>query len=59
MRKLIDTDSAINEISRFDGYLDDDMILRLQIALNRLPTIDAIPVEWITRYMEALVICSF
>ena len=44
MRKLIDTDSAINEISRFDGYLDDDMILRLQIALNRLPTIDAIPV---------------
>lgn len=50
MSRLIYTDSAINEISRFVGYLDDDMILRLQIALNRLPTIDAVPVvhgHWI------------
>lgn len=44
MRRLIDADSAIIEISRFDGYLDDDMILRLQIAIKRLPTIDAVPV---------------
>ena len=44
MSRLIDADSAINEISRFVGYLDDDMILRLQIAIKRLPTIDAVPV---------------
>lgn len=44
MSGLIDLDSAINEISRFVGYLDDDMILRLQIAIKRLPTIDAVPV---------------
>ena len=45
MSGLIDLDSAINEISRFVGYLDDDMILRLQIAIKRLPTIDAVPVR--------------
>lgn len=42
--KLIYADSAINEISRFDGYLDDDMIFRLQLALKKLPAIDAVPV---------------
>ena len=44
MTRLIDADSAAKEISRFVGYLDDDTILRLQIALKRLPTIDAVPV---------------
>ena len=44
MNRLIDADSAIIEIERFAGYLDDDMILRLQIAIKRLPTIDAAPV---------------
>ena len=44
MSGLIYSDSAINEISRFDGYLDDDMILRLQIAIKMLPTVDAVPV---------------
>lgn len=44
MTRLIDADSAAKEISRFVGYLDDDMILRLQIAIKRLPMIDAVPV---------------
>lgn len=61
---LIDSDSAIKEISRFVGYLDDDTILRLQIALKRLPTIDSAPVvrcgECRHKYLEHDVwICLF
>jgi len=44
LSRPIDEDSVINEISRFSGYLDDDMILRLQIVIKRLPTIDAVHV---------------
>lgn len=45
--------AACNEINRFTGYLDDDMICRLQIALNRIPTADVEPVRhgrWINAY---------
>ena len=44
---LITRKSVINEITRFRGYLDDDMIFRLNTTIKRLPTIEAIPVEWI------------
>lgn len=37
MADLIDRQAAKNEIARFAGYLDDDMILRLQIAVDKLP----------------------
>lgn len=37
--------SACNEMKRFAGYLDDDMIYRLQIALNRIPAADVEPVR--------------
>ena len=43
--RLIDALKVINEIERFKGYLDDDIILRIKIAINRLPTIDAEPVR--------------
>lgn len=29
---------AIDEMARFNGYLDDDMITRLQIAIKKLPS---------------------
>ena len=35
---LISRQAAIAEISRFAGYLDDDMIMRIQIGLKRLPS---------------------
>lgn len=32
----ISRQAAVGEISRFAGYLDDDMIMRIQMGLNRL-----------------------
>ena len=59
--RLIDEAKVINEIERFKGYLDDDMIMRIKIAINKLPTIDADPIKhgkWIrildTRFGEKL-----
>jgi len=37
MDELIYRRHAIDEIKRFSGYVDDDMIQRLEIGLNRLP----------------------
>ena len=34
----INIQAAIDEISRWQGYLDDDMIRRIQIGLRRLPS---------------------
>ena len=36
MSDLISRQAAINEVARFIGYLDEDMIRRIQIALNRI-----------------------
>lgn len=38
MKKLIYLKDAINEIARWIGYLDKDMIGRIQIGLERLPS---------------------
>ena len=40
MDDLISRQAAIDEIARFIGYLDEDMITRLQIALERLPSVE-------------------
>lgn len=45
MGKVVEIDRVVNEIARFKGYLDDDMIYRLQFAIKRLPTVDAEPVK--------------
>lgn len=37
MDELIKKQAAINEVKRFAGYLDDDMIYRIVLALKRLP----------------------
>lgn len=36
---LIRRGDAIREIERFIGYLDEDMITRISIALKRIPTV--------------------
>lgn len=36
-RGYVSKDAVCNEIARFKGYLDDDMIYRLQVAIKRLP----------------------
>lgn len=43
--RLIDALKVITEIERFKGYLDEDMMLRIKIAINRLPTIEAEPIK--------------
>lgn len=39
--------AVVNELKRFSGYLDDDMLTRLETAVSRLPTADVGPVRWI------------
>lgn len=38
MDDLISRQAAINEVQRFLGYLDQDMIDRIKIAISRLPS---------------------
>ena len=38
MRELISKQDAIDEIARWIGYLDEDMIYRIQLGLKRLPS---------------------
>jgi len=40
---LVSIDDAKKEIDRFIGYLDEDMILRIKLALSKLPVV--IPAE--------------
>ena len=44
MAEYIDRDAAITEQKRFRGYLDDDMLYRLEIATRRIPAADVRPV---------------
>lgn len=49
MKDPIERQAAIDEIQRFLGYIDQDMIDRIKIGLRKLPTIEAEPVkrgEW-------------
>lgn len=39
----INRQAAIDEISKFKGYIDDDIIYRIQIALKRLPDVQPEP----------------
>lgn len=38
MSDLIDRQAAIDEIERWLGYIDDDMVRRMQIGMKRLPS---------------------
>ena len=43
MTKYVDEKAVIAEHNRFVGYLDDDMIARLNIAIQRIPAADVKP----------------
>lgn len=48
--EYIKREDAIIEIERFAGYLDGDMLCRIKLALNRLPSADVVEVrhgQWI------------
>ena len=38
MGNLVDRQVAIDEIARFIGYIDEDMIERIQLRLRKLPS---------------------
>lgn len=43
-KKYVEIGKVVSEIKRFVGYLDDDMIQRLEIAIKRLPADEVSPV---------------
>lgn len=51
MDDLISRQAAIDEVSRFIGYIDEDMIGRIQIGLKRLPTIRKTQGIWKITYL--------
>ena len=42
-KEYIEREAAINEQKRFCGYLDNDMLNRLEIATRRIPAADVVP----------------
>lgn len=44
---MISREAAILEIERFNGYIDDDMVGRIQTALRRLPAAEPKTRKWI------------
>ena len=52
MREHVDKQKAIDEIARWTGYLDDDMIRRIQMGLKRLPSSEEESFEWCTDCKE-------
>ena len=38
MSELVSKNAVVNEIRRWRGYLDDDMIQRITIGMNKLPS---------------------
>lgn len=44
MAEYIEREAAINEQKRFCGYLDNDMLYKLEIATRRIPAADVRPV---------------
>lgn len=44
MSEYIKKEDAVIEVERFGGYLDDDMLYRIKLALGRLPSADVVEV---------------
>ena len=42
MTKYIEEKAALNEIARFIGYIDQDMIHRIQMGLTKIPAADVV-----------------
>lgn len=47
MNDLISRRAVINEIERWFGYLDEDMIARISIGISKLPSADRPRGHWI------------
>lgn len=45
MNDYIERDTVIKEQKRFCGYLDDDTLFRLELAIKRIPAADVRPVK--------------
>lgn len=45
-RGYVSKETVCAEIARFKGYLDDDMIYRLQVAIRRLPAEEVLPSDY-------------
>lgn len=45
MSDYIKREDAVIEVERFGGYLDDDMLYRIKLALGRLPSADVVEVK--------------
>lgn len=44
--QYVTKETVCNEIAKFKGYLDDDMIARIQMAIIRLPYEDVLPSDY-------------
>ena len=56
--ELIRREDAIREMFRFKGYIgfDEDMLYRIEYALNQIPTIDAVPIKFIDDVIEFIIL---
>lgn len=52
MEKYISSEAVINEQKRFVGYLDNDMLNRLEIAVGRIPAAYVVPREEYAKLQE-------
>ena len=50
----VSKDAVCAEIARFKGYLDEDMIYRIQVAIKRLPDeiVEVLPSDIMTVSIE-------
>lgn len=46
MSDLIDRQAVIEEIARWIGYIDEDMILRIQTGLKKMPYAQQKPLKY-------------
>jgi len=53
----VSKETVCAEISRFKGYLDDDMIYRLQVAIRRLPDeiVEVLPADYNSRFDRKMI----
>ena len=52
MNDYISKEAVIKEQQRFCGYLDNDMLNRLEIAIKRIPSANAVGCQNTAKYFE-------
>ena len=51
MDDLINRQAVLDEIHRWSGYLDDDMIYRIQWKLERIPPVEPLHATWLEQHL--------